>query len=406
MKTSIILLCTLILFQIANGQQSDTWESFSLKLTKKKNRYGVQSRNGNVLISKKYEKIKIYKDGYIVVKDQNKNYKIFDIKNSRFFNSSYTYVASYDLRSDRKELFQHNVCQVDTGTNKCGLIDPDEKVILPLEYEHVGEYYEGLTYVNQNNKTGYIDTLGQIIIPIEHEFSIERFKNGVVYMVKEGKVGFYNLRGEIIIPFEYDRESGRSFHEGMIALKKNGKHGYIDDKGNVRTKFIYDNAHKFSEGLACVKLNKKIGFIDKNGEIVIPFEYDGSVYRIFHQHRVAVCKEEKSGTSEKQIKVGFINENNEKITEFKYYPYCPSTISVSLSNGGSARLRLPKADYEFKDGYAQVMNEECNMGLINLEGELIVPCLYNAIWLDKNGIIIASDGENRKEYKLKATNQK
>ena len=185
----------------------------------------------------------------------------------------------------------------------------------------------------------------------------------------------------------------------MIALKKNGKYGYIDDKGNVITKFIYDNAHKFSEGLACVKLNRKIGFIDKNGEIVIPFEYDGSVYREFHEGRVAVCKEEKSGVLKNNLKIGFINTDNEKITEFKYYRFCSRTVSVPLRNGGGARIKTAYSDYEFKNGYAKVQNDECKMGLINLKGEVIVPCEYYNIWFDKNGVLMVSDGEEIKKYK-------
>tara|TARA_Y100000589_G_C27183411_1_gene641708 strand:+ start:181 stop:1341 length:1161 start_codon:yes stop_codon:yes gene_type:complete len=384
---------------MALGQQSDIWESFDLKLIERGGNYRVKSRNKDVLIPGKYKKIKIYQDGYIVGRNKNKEYKIFDIRQGRFFNSKYSFIDSYLLESDRNELFQHGVCQVCIQMNKCGLINPDEKVILPLEYEHIGKYYEGLTYIVQNFKTGYIDTLGRIIIPIEHEFSTERFKNGIVYMVKEGKVGFYNLRGEIIIPFEYDASIYKEFHEGMIALKKNGKYGYIDDKGNVRTKFIYDNAHKFSEGLACVKLNRKIGFIDKNGEIVIPFEYDGSVYQEFHEGRVAVCKEEKSGILKNNLKIGFINIDNEKITEFKYYPFCSRTVSVPLGNGGSARIKTAYADYEFKNGYAKVQNDECKMGLINLKGEVIVPCEYYNIWFDKNGVLMVSDGDKSKKYK-------
>ncbi|MEY3443860.1 MAG: hypothetical protein RLZZ519_2141, partial [Bacteroidota bacterium] len=49
-----------------------------------------------------------------------------------------------------------------------------QKVILPLKYDDVGAFREGLAYVRKDNRYGYIDKTGKEVIPLQY-FSAEGF---------------------------------------------------------------------------------------------------------------------------------------------------------------------------------------------------------------------------------------
>jgi len=113
--------------------------------------------------------------------------------------------------------------------NEWGFCDRNKKIVIPIKYDDVGSFSEGLARVELNGKWGYIDKEGKEVIPIKYDWA-------------------------------------RSFSEGLACVKLNGKYGYIDKEGKEVIPCKYDDAGCFSEGLACVELNGKWGYIDKEGK--------------------------------------------------------------------------------------------------------------------------------------------
>ena len=88
---------------------------------------------------------------------------------------------------------------------KWGYIDGYGKVIIPLEYEEVGDFSEGLAAVRKDDKWGYINPKNEVVIPIEFtNKEVGYFKNGVAKYYTDSGIGLINLKGEIIAEPKYN----------------------------------------------------------------------------------------------------------------------------------------------------------------------------------------------------------
>lgn len=71
--------------------------------------------------------------------------------------------------------------------DKWGVVDPQNNIIVPFEYEKTWIYDEnGLMCVQKNNKQGFIDRKGKEVVPIIYNSILPYFKNGTVRGVRDG----------------------------------------------------------------------------------------------------------------------------------------------------------------------------------------------------------------------------
>ena len=88
----------------------------------------------------------------------------------------------------------------------------------------------GSSDVKKDNKWGFIDVTGKIIVPLVYE-NVTVFIDGLAGVEKEGKWGFVNEEGKEIIPCVYDWIEG-AFQYGFAKVLKNlNKRGFIDKNG-------------------------------------------------------------------------------------------------------------------------------------------------------------------------------
>lgn len=197
---------------------------------------------------------------YLTLKDKNKNIKPIIFK--------YDELSNY---SEGLALFKK--------INKYGYIDKNEKVVIKSKFEHAGNFYNGLAYVEvSKNKHGYIDKKGKVVIT----GSLGIFSDGLAKIRVKGKKGYINPKGKMVIKPRFD-EAG-SFSEGLAKVKLNfeDKYGYINRKGEVNIKPQFDDARDFSNGLAAVRIyniSDKYGFIDTKGKLVIQPKFKEVGYR-------------------------------------------------------------------------------------------------------------------------------
>jgi hypothetical protein len=200
---------------------------------------------------------------------------------------------------------------------KKGFIDKTGKVIIPLEleYDYINGFCNGVAsvaigkgpeipmikneseedylkryYALNKQRWGFIDKTGEIIIPIEYE-GIRGFSEGLFIVVKDGKNRYIDNNGNVPFATDFDDLSG--FYEGVARVKKENKYGYIDKTGDVVIPIVYEEAIHFKEGYAAVKKDGKYGFIDKTGSIIVPLEYDSAT--IFNEGLSVVKKDGKWG---------------------------------------------------------------------------------------------------------------
>ena len=153
---------------------------------------------------------------YIVGVRKKCKYMVYDLNGNL--------LDTYDLL--RKNLSDDAIFAVKKG-GKWGYIDGYGKVIIPLEYEEVGNFSEGLAAVRKDGKWGYINLKNEVVIPFEFtNRGVSSFKNGVAKYYTDGGIGLINLKGEIIAEPKYD---SIEYVNGNIAIVSFNGYNYLYD---------------------------------------------------------------------------------------------------------------------------------------------------------------------------------
>ena len=153
---------------------------------------------------------------YIVGVRKKCKYMVYDLNGNL--------LDTYDLL--RKNLSDDAIFAVKKG-GKWGYIDGYGKVIIPLEYEEVGNFSEGLAAVRKDGKWGYINLKNEVVIPFEFtNRGVSSFKNGVAKYYTDGGIGLINLKGEIIAEPKYD---SIEYVKGNVAIVSFDDYYYLYD---------------------------------------------------------------------------------------------------------------------------------------------------------------------------------
>ena len=90
---------------------------------------------------------------------------------------------SNSFSSSKKNVLNRAVSK---KTGKYGFMDMGKNIVIPLKYDYVNPFIDGLSCVKLRNKYGFIDETGKEVIPIEYDF-VEPFKDGVAHVKLCGK---------------------------------------------------------------------------------------------------------------------------------------------------------------------------------------------------------------------------
>jgi len=232
------------------------------------------------------------------------------------------------------------------------ILEPDNYIAHPfsegLARIDVGGKYgitcplgRGQLYSYVNGLYGFINKKGTIVIKPQY-IRAKDFSEGLaaVWSNKTGRSGFINKKGEVVIPFKYWLV--RSFKNGLAQVTeisgKNSK-GFIDKKGNYVVQPVYRMAaDHFSEGLAWVMTETGIGFVDRKGKFVIKPRRFGSCGNFSE----GLCP------ASAMHKWGYLD----KAGQWKIYP--------QFKEAG-----------EFRDGIAEIVTLNDNIGYIDKKGKYI-----------------------------------
>lgn len=257
------------------------------------------------------------------------------------------------------------------------------EVHITLEYD-TGDFYEGMAEVYKDGKRGFINENRELVVPIEYDM-VERYINGIA-RVKKDKQWFIIDKSGNKISGAFD--SMYNFGNYVLA-GRNEKLGVLNSNGDTIVPFEYDSdsyvmthgySDNFKDGYFILSKNNKYGVVDKNNNVIIPFNHSmvyGSIPSgIFLTERV-------NGVTDNNYY--FVNAQGEKIINQGFFDAHP-----------------------FNDGVAAVRGNNEGWGFINTEGEIVIPTKYsgvhdsyfiddhinilgvydnndNIIWFDKNG---------------------
>jgi hypothetical protein len=157
---------------------------------------------------------------------------------------------------------------VSTSTQtKWGYLDRTGQLAIDFEFDHAGQFNEGLAVVNIGDKMGFIDTTGNLLIAAQYGAETQNFFDGLAMVETDGgECGFIDRQNDFIVPPVY--EWARCFSEERAFVRAAGKCGYVARDGTVVVKPRYENAGDYSCGVASVYDGKRWRYIDKCGEPV------------------------------------------------------------------------------------------------------------------------------------------
>uniref|UniRef100_UPI004048470D WG repeat-containing protein n=1 Tax=Flavobacterium sp. TaxID=239 RepID=UPI004048470D len=133
------------------------------------------------------------------------------------------------------------------SASKWGFSDQAGKIMIQPVYDSVGFFntssvgvkYLTFAYVYQNKKMGVIDTQNKILLPITYQ-NIKNIDETLHFIAinEAGKSGLVSNENRVLIPFEYDRiDEVVNF---SFVLRKNKKIGLADVNGKIVIPVVYD----------------------------------------------------------------------------------------------------------------------------------------------------------------------
>lgn len=266
-----------------------------------------------------------------------------------------------------------------TLDGRSGLMGIDGKLILPLEYDWIGDEDEGalqapggVLLLRQGERFGAASSQGEVLVsvnqpdadaalaaatrafldrgdlpgglprPVERSVaarydSTEAYDNGFALVQRGGLIGYVDESGvEVIAP---TLEEAYSFDEtGAAPVKKDGRFGHMDCKGESVTPFEFDDAYSFVNGAAIVRKDGLYGLVGRDGRMIAPCAYE----EIGDLHGGRAVARKNDG-------FGYLDEEGREVIPLEY-------SSAERFQGGLGRVS--------KDG---------QWGLLRPDGGLAVP---------------------------------
>lgn len=171
-----------------------------------------------------------------------------------------------------------------------GFIDQRGQIAIPLCFDAVGDFSEGLARFERDKMWGYIDTTGTVVIEPKFRWAQE-FSEGLARVQISGLQlgvnatwGFIDKTGAIVIDERKEMSFGEhsnigsdsnesAFHDGLAMIEIGGKKGYIDKTGKIAIPPEFTYVYPFSEDLAAATKSASgddgWGYINKTGQWVI-----------------------------------------------------------------------------------------------------------------------------------------
>lgn len=242
--------------------------------------------------------------------------------------------------------WEENLIRIDLCEDyKWGLVDKTGKII-------THNFYDSLVCIDRPLQNQYVDIYESMYYVDTYDSYDLAFPYGIVpnycaglYPVgRDGLCGFVDESGEEVIPCKYDWVC--AFNNGMARVGKGGMKLFIDKKDNIILKLDCEEVSDFAEERALIMRNGKCGYIDVAGNEVIPCIYKKA--RLFNNGVAPV----------KNSKWYFIDK---------------------LGNIVSRELMVDYDEVEMTESELWKVYYSGKYGLINTDGEEILPCVYESI---------------------------
>ncbi|QCX38332.1 WG repeat-containing protein [Aureibaculum algae] len=295
--------------------EAQLWEDQKLFRLNKDGQWEVYDINGTKITTTTYDELGRLDDENGLIKVEKDDYHGYiNRKGESVIPCEYLDLTSFSkgLAYGYKQPLTHNTIKNKNGDYSThGVIDSLGNIVVPMIYDEVLTYKNGLFRVKKDEKYGFVDYGGKVIIPIEYSYAQHKASSNGLFLVEKRwnqAEYFINLENnKVFTPVGYD--DVHPFLENRAMVKSKNKYGFIDGSGKLIIPLLYDGATGFENQLARVALKGKIGFINPNGQIVIPIIYDKAETYYFSNAYVKMKLNDKSY---------FFDMKGNKVTEQEY----------------------------------------------------------------------------------------
>ena len=285
---------------------------------------------------------------------------------------------------DKLESYSKDAPMRATYNGKEGMIDGNNKIIIPFEYSNIGKFYNvgayNMAWVEQDGKYGIYNIDGTVIQPWDIEKAYVMNENSgttyltfddfpdsstpYIHIVVNGMTGVLSGKTyKTVIPCKYGYISPiineRAFYKannkwGIMDIQNNSIQDAIYDKIKINNNWLSDafTTEGIFQDNMYVFIGDKQGMIDKNGKAFIPVKYDS--LGVFSENMIVA----KCGNL-----YGYINSNGEEC------------IPLTYSHADN-----------FSEGLAAVKNEKGKYLFIDASGVIVIkPHEYDRVGHFQNG---------------------
>lgn len=275
------------------GMGTDNKEGFIVKSNDGK--YGIVDFSNNKILETKYDEVvKIYGNGFYVVK-QNENQVLVDKDGIEVLKSGFDEIIAILKNTENGVIYKKN--------DKYGIMKTTGEVTLEASYDELKETKSGILIAKKDGKYGVIDLENNSKVEFKYNAisynekadlyitENENFNNEILdnaYTVKltgilidlDSEKGYLELRQDneykyYNFKFEEKKEADIFTSNTLFLSKKDGKYGFIDKEGKVVVDYIYDDATSQNiYGYAGVKKDGKWGVVDNKGTLIQEPTYD------------------------------------------------------------------------------------------------------------------------------------
>lgn len=285
---------------------------------------------------------------------------------------------------DKLESYSKDAPMRATYNGKEGMIDGNNKIIIPFEYSNIGKFYNvgayNMAWVEQDGKYGIYNIDGTVIQPWDIEKAYVMNENSgttyltfddfpdpstpYIHIVVNGMTGVLSGKTyKTVIPCKYGYISPvineRAFYKannkwGIMDIQNNSIQDAIYDKIKINNNWLSDafTTEGIFQDNMYVFIGDKQGMINKNGKAFISVKYDS--LGVFSENMIVA----KCGNL-----YGYINSNGEECIPLKY----------------------SHAD-DFSEGLAAVKNEKGKYMFIDASGVMVIkPHEYDRVGQFQNG---------------------
>ncbi|MBT3223158.1 MAG: hypothetical protein HN348_29135, partial [Proteobacteria bacterium] len=278
--------------------------------------------------------------------------------------------------------------------------------------------------VVKEGKWGFIDVGGEIEVPLEYQF-VGEYSEGLAAVGIRGWIGYIDKSGNMMIHARFDE--GRPFNCGMAAVK--GPEGliYIDHHGLRVTQATLKTVSNCTEGLAKVKVDDSYGFLHNSGRMMIAPRFPS--VETFQEGYAAVSDENtyidrtgrsvytrvvpmtpfSEGKAVANQRVGAVNKyvvlktdgsfdtvkhEISRTDSVEFGPYTQGLSAIVLGSGagfinakGEVVVELKyKRTRPFSDGLAAALTDE-GWGFIDKGGKVVIGHEYTNVGDFHNGVV-------------------